>query len=255
MIRKAHFYWGNTTLPWFQHLAIRSFVAAHPSWEVMLWRPFDQTHYPAGADHTLEVEAVGVQVIHVDPDSLTGTSLEGYDSTNAWCQVSRSDALRHWLLYEHGGLWSDTDVLWFRSVKGSSLDQGDVAIIWDGDYVHTAVISANRTGATVLKTLLDRQREISPAYQPPGGQGPFGPGLWTETLLDPGKVSGLARARYIEFISEPNPESVAYHSRGARVPWGSMNVDNYAEQIRAAISSPEGEHLITAIDRVVPCLG
>jgi len=251
--RHAHFYWGNTTLPWFQYLSMWSFRIHHPDWRVTLYRPHphEQTAYPAGRCYFDDALKADIEMAFVDPDEVTGASLTGYDASSAWCQVFRSDVLRHWLLHRHGGIWSDVDVLYFRSVLGSSIDQGEVALVWDGEYAHTAVISAT-AGAEALRILVERQRALSPATQAPGGQSPFGPGFWVETFGSVENAPGVARARYIEFISEPNPESVAHHARGARIPWASMTPDNYAERIRDAIPSIEGEYAIQAIKEVLP---
>lgn len=231
--RRAYFYWGNVTLPWFQHLSVASFVKQHPNWQVTLWRPApdEQATYDAGRCYFPDVEVLpNVNFAEVNVEQTTCTSVTGYDASITWTQTIRSDALRNWLLYEHGGLWSDMDVLWFRSVEDSSLDNGKVSMVWESNWsmVYIGVLAAER-GSEAMAMLCAKQREKSPAVQNPGGQSPFAAKLWIETFGDPEKIPGFVCAKMTDFY-EP-PWSVACHAYGARIPWGSLTPENYANKI------------------------
>lgn len=228
MIKRAHFYWGNTTLPWLQSLSIRSFRHLHPDWEVNVYRPTTPCVYDIAADYWDTIR--GCTMHTIDVRAMTGCSLQGYDSTNAWMHTTWSDALRNHLLFTVGGLWSDVDVLWFRSVEGSTLDGDGVRLLWNSaDMVHNSLMSAATVHSRAFGMLCEMQRAISPAVQASGGQSPFGAELFQRTFGNYWGMPDMRQIREGEF--QGPPYSVARHFRAARILWASTTPDNYREKL------------------------
>ena len=118
--KKAHFYWGNSVLPFDRFLSIASFSANNRDWAVFMHRPLGlspeldtswETHEhkkikssPSGNcfwDSLSKLE--NVEIVEHDLDSLGDIS-----------EVHKSDFLRWELLANDGGLWSDIDILYLR---------------------------------------------------------------------------------------------------------------------------------------------
>lgn len=107
-------------MSWLQTKTVTTFHDLNPDWEILVYVPAErstseQDYIPdyTGEDYFSEVtEKDYVQVVQADFESL-GVTIEIPD-------ILRSDILRYHLLHEHGGLWSDFDVLWMKPVSALS---------------------------------------------------------------------------------------------------------------------------------------
>lgn len=115
----AHFYWGGAPLSYFRFKSIKSFADQNPDWTINLhttpginknvsWNGPEQKTKYTGPCYMANLGKIGVNLITHD---LRGTKFE-----NAH-HVHISDHLRWKLLYEVGGLWADSDILFFRSMN------------------------------------------------------------------------------------------------------------------------------------------
>lgn len=100
--------------------------------------------------------------------------------------------------------------------------------------------------------------------QVPGEQGPFGPILWLNTFGEAAGVPGLARVSQDEFLVAPTLDDasdwptagvVAYHCRAARIPWATINEDNYRDRIGEAVPKPAAAAITAVLDRALACTG
>jgi hypothetical protein len=247
MKKTCHFYWGNTKLPWLHSLSIRSFMHHHPGWEVTVWRPRrldDRCDYGVVSDHAKD--CAGAMWAGIEVDETTECWLTEHDPKNSWTQTTRSDALRLWLLHEHGGMWSDCDVLYFGSVEGSSLDGPGLRMWWGGDGVYNSLIAAT-PNHPALESLLARGRRESPMNQAPGGQSPFGAELFEHEFWHWVYIPDYHQIDPTEFHHAPYTR--AMHYRAARVMWASTTQSNYREKCA------DVPGLVPAIDRVLEALG
>lgn len=123
----ANFYWGSENMSFMRYLTIKSFKKYNPDWSIHLyvpkslsknktWEKVDQWHQQDSSDsqqiedyYKLLLEEEAVKVIPVD---FSNTPL-GNESSEA----HKSDYLRWNILYQNGGLWSDMDILYFKSMK------------------------------------------------------------------------------------------------------------------------------------------
>jgi Glycosyltransferase sugar-binding region containing DXD motif len=225
MIQKAHFYWGNTTLPWLQSLSILTFRKLHPDWEVNVYTSATPCVYDSVHDYWNTIEDCNIYTI--DVRDITGASLNGYPDNNPWHHTAWSDALRNYLLLTRGGVWSDVDVLWYARADGSSLDGPGVRMLWTFG-VSNGLIAAGSIGLDAFERLCKRQRFSSPAHQVPGGQSPFGPEMWEDEFGNPYGVPDFHQLHGHQF-HEP-PYSRAMHYRAARIQWVSITSANWREK-------------------------
>lgn len=122
--RKAHFYWGNERTSYLRYLSVASFKHHNPDWEVNLYVP-TQVHqggtaweagesYEGTAYHGRDYSALlyqmpGIRVREVD--------FSAFPEIAEAPETYKSDFFRWHILNEEGGLYADTDILFFRSLR------------------------------------------------------------------------------------------------------------------------------------------
>lgn len=113
-----HLYWDkNTPMSWLQALTVTSFRKYNPDWTINVYVPKQKylgaaKYIPSykGKDYFPTVESrTDINMIEVD--------LTSYNIDLNHHNILRSDILRYHLLYNHGGVWSDFDVLWLRPIE------------------------------------------------------------------------------------------------------------------------------------------
>jgi hypothetical protein len=121
----AHFYWGNTKLPFVRYLALYSFSKFNPDWQIILHcpdKPSDEfvktwTTGEHGSKARVEDVADYTDQLKNIPNLRVvtwNTKFLGGDKVN---EIFRSDILRWHLLSEFGGLWSDNDILYLKPMN------------------------------------------------------------------------------------------------------------------------------------------
>lgn len=115
----AHFYWGGTKLSYLRFMSVKSFRMVNPEWEIQVhvptvvserqpeWESFHQKNVQITSDWFDNLDTIdNLKIIKHDFDS--------YQFDNFAHEVHKSDFLRWKLLDEHGGLWSDIDILYTK---------------------------------------------------------------------------------------------------------------------------------------------
>jgi len=142
----AHFYWGESTLPYLRYLTIESFIKYNPDWTVILYYPKyrQQLHTWSTYEHNYEInftedyyeelKQLPIQFVEIDFDSI--------NIDNNLSEVHKSDYLRWNLLSTIGGLWSDMDIIYIDSMNHLSLNiennkNMDTLICYDGRFKHS----------------------------------------------------------------------------------------------------------------------
>lgn len=136
----AFFYWGAPVVPYLRYMCFKSFRKYNPDWKVILyvpvkltttqsWKTFENKQTFNTVDYGDRLEDLGVHVCPFDMESI------GF--SNDLPEVTKSDIIRLHLLHTIGGLWSDSDILYFRPL-GHVLPQTD----------HTAYFCYRRGGPT-----------------------------------------------------------------------------------------------------------
>jgi hypothetical protein len=116
----AHFYWGGGPLSYLRFLSVKSFKKLNPAWQVIVhmpninssalptWATFQQQNVNISKDFRDQLDTLNINIVIHDFNSY------GFD--NQAHEVHKSDFLRWKLLAEYGGLWSDIDILYIRSM-------------------------------------------------------------------------------------------------------------------------------------------
>lgn len=157
----GHFVWLGSPLPPLARENIETFKQHHPDWEVRIW-----TSIPEGMPADLH------QAILDAPK-----------------MAMRSDIVRLWVVYEHGGIYLDTDVHTLRSME--PLRYYEHFVPWERDgRVNNGIIGA-QDKSPVIGEMLRRVREIHAANAQPGHILAYGPDMTTAFLEESAEVNAL----------------------------------------------------------------
>lgn len=122
--KKAHFYWGNERTSFLRYMTLFSFRRWNPDWEIHLYRPSKMTKvdstwetwesYEAGSyqgqDYSKDVFRVPGLFLHeVDFSSVPDIS--------SAAETYKADLFRWFILAKVGGIFSDMDILFMRSMN------------------------------------------------------------------------------------------------------------------------------------------
>lgn len=142
--KTAFFYWGAPVLPYIRYMCFKSFRQYNPDWKVVLftptqltttqsWTSFENKQTFNTEDYSDRLNDLGVHVCKFDMEAI------GFPNTLS--EVLKSDIIRLHLLATVGGLWSDSDIIYFRPLS-HALPQTD----------HNAFFCFRRGGPTQENT-------------------------------------------------------------------------------------------------------
>lgn len=111
-----HLYWNKSSMSQLQTFTVSSFHKLNPGWKINVYVPKQNYHGNAkyipdytGKDYFYLVEQMNYVNIEV-------VDLNDYNINNDLHDILRSDILRYHKLYELGGVWSDFDIVWLKSM-------------------------------------------------------------------------------------------------------------------------------------------
>jgi len=116
-----HLYWGkNNPLTFLQYLTVVSFRDHHPNWVIKVYYPVKSSNNISwnnneqklkiiSKDYFDKLNEFGVEKIEVDFNKI------GFN--NNYSEVIKSDFFRYYILYKEGGIWSDFDIIYLKSLN------------------------------------------------------------------------------------------------------------------------------------------
>ena len=185
-----HMYWDRTSMSQLQTFTVDTFHKHNPDWTINVYIPKQPYTGPSryipnyvGKDYFYLVEQSRyVNIVDVD--------LNDYDIAIGLHNILRSDILRYNLLYNHGGVWSDFDVIWlkpmdhFRNIEyyGDTPinDVNAVVSLVNGSHGgHSIGIMIHCKHDQYAKALIDLTKKVKPPY----GHEVFGGGMLNSKYL------------------------------------------------------------------------
>lgn len=130
-----HLYWGGQNLSYLRYLTVVSFRQHNPDWKIKIHRPL----FPFGGGitwsdlpHSEKGLASAGEYAYIEKlaDSyveFVGHDFEKYGFENNIPETFKADYLRYLLLSTEGGVWSDFDILYFRSMNSMFLNRRENA--------------------------------------------------------------------------------------------------------------------------------
>ena len=126
-----HLYWGGQNLSYLRYLTVLSFRQKNPDWEIKIHRPLfpyfgkitwsEPPHVEKGMGTIGECDYIEkLEDLHV---KFVVHDFEKYGFRNSIPETYKADYLRYLLLSTEGGVWSDFDILYFRSMNFIALNK------------------------------------------------------------------------------------------------------------------------------------
>jgi len=118
----AHFYWGETKLPYLRYLTVSSFVKFNPDWTVKFYYPKKRQKQKSWSTHEhkydLNIKKNYYKQLRKLPIELIEYDIKKeLNISNEMSEVHKSDYLRWHLLSTVGGFWGDMDIVFFDSMN------------------------------------------------------------------------------------------------------------------------------------------
>lgn len=142
----CNFYFGGR-MPYLRYLSIKSFIDHNTDWKVNFYYPKYPTaeltwvthehKYRKNYDDCFDkVFNLKLEAIEVD--------MEDYDLSNKISEVHKADLMR-WKLLSEGGIFSDTDILYFDSLENLAINNDynepvDTVVCFGRDGHHTGLL-------------------------------------------------------------------------------------------------------------------
>lgn len=182
----AHFYWGGGKLLYIRFLSIKTFMKYNPGWRVVFWYPKEPFKgrswytdmYPPKIDEKIckdylpEIEKLNIRMVPVDFRSL--------GARQNLSEVHKNDYIRVSALHLYGGLWSDTDIIYFKGVESLKVNipenTGKEVYVCIAGYGHSTGFNMAKPSSIFFNTMVNNMnREYHPQkYQC------WGPDMWNK---------------------------------------------------------------------------
>lgn len=116
----VHFYFGGKKMSYLRYLTIKTFAEQNPEWHIKYyypteanpvesWDTFEQKYDDNWDDYTPQI-LNNKSIVHTQVD------FSSLGADNKMSEVHKSDYLRWILLASGGGLWSDMDIIFYKSI-------------------------------------------------------------------------------------------------------------------------------------------
>jgi hypothetical protein len=238
----CHFYWGGANLVYLRYLTVKTFIKFNPDWDVVLWYPVkpymgkswggtghDLINSDLCKDYLPDLMDLEITKIPVDFEKMN------FPGNTA--EIHKADYMRIELLKQHGGVWSDLDIIYFKpltDLKANTSENKDKEVyVCTGDYGHSTGFNMARPDSQFFNHLSDR---LSAEYNPDNYQC-WGPDLFNKYYkkveLIPGAVNlsmDVVYAHNCHNVNELlngaaprfNDESIGCHWYAGNQLWGKF---------------------------------
>lgn len=156
--KKCHLVWNkHKPLSWLQSLTVRSFFRYNPDWEItvhLIVNKLKENIYTNDYEGEDFFDLVRLTA------KIKEVKIEG-----DFCSIQASDILRMKILYEHGGIYSDFDMLWLKPM--SEFDFETTVCYYPGPGAHFNMSNiVSEPGGEFLKEVIEKQSKVrSKDYQ------------------------------------------------------------------------------------------
>jgi mannosyltransferase OCH1-like enzyme len=119
--KTIHFYWDGSPMPFLCFLTVFSFTKLNPDWKIKIYSPLFKSEKQPWLTDEQKIKYNGKDYFSNLKDlencSFITFDFEKIGISNEISEVQKSDFLRWHLLSTEGGVWSDFDIIYFRSLK------------------------------------------------------------------------------------------------------------------------------------------
>ncbi len=115
--KKLHLYWDKSKMSKLQVFTVETFHNLNPDWEILIYVP-DKAY--TGTDRYVPdyvSKDYFYLIENMDFIKIIPININDYVVTTEIHDILRSDIFRYHILYKHGGMWSDFDVIWIKPMS------------------------------------------------------------------------------------------------------------------------------------------
>lgn len=123
--KEINFYWSGK-MPYLRYLSALSFKRLNPEWKIILWTSAVkslartwQTYELNYADNYDDWNDKFFDLCN----NVFPADFEDFGVSNNISEVHKSDLLRYWILNKYGGVYSDTDIIYFNPISVLSVNR------------------------------------------------------------------------------------------------------------------------------------
>jgi glycosyltransferase involved in cell wall biosynthesis len=127
-----HLYWDGNPLSFLNLITVLSFNEYHKFWKINVFVPIIKTETISWKTHEQKIKYTGKDYFNKLYDIpnvfIHKIDLDQIGFYNDASEVIKSDYFRYYILQEHGGLWSDFDIIYTASVEDKMNFKEDTVI-------------------------------------------------------------------------------------------------------------------------------
>lgn len=172
----CHFYWGGGKLIYMRYLSVKSFMKYNPDWQIYFWYPMKSfagrswgTEFDPNSikdelckDYLSELLELPINKMPIDFINL------GFKDDAP--EVHKNDYMRIFTLYCYGGVWSDTDIIYFKSLNELKVNKEEnrnkqVYVCISPDYGHSTGFNMAIKDNEFFKKLIDKYSDDYKRYE------------------------------------------------------------------------------------------
>ncbi|BCS83206.1 putative glycosyltransferase [Cotonvirus japonicus] len=188
-----HLYWNGNQFTILHLMTVKSFMLYNPDWIVNVyypkttkntvnptWKSTEQKYVYNGPNFLELLKTLNINYISIDFDEI-GFFNDAND-------VYKSDYLRWYLLYNHGGMWSDFDVLYIKKITGKLFETScrncEIKDIEQGIYYFDSVFPIGLLMASKNNIFFKKCCENSLKYYNTDNYQSIGACMWNSLFKD-----------------------------------------------------------------------
>ena len=176
--KQLHLYWDGSNMSRLQTFTVESFHKLNPDWKINIYMP--ETKYNGSMRFAFIPDYKGPDYFHtivqLDYVNVIKIDLNTYGIQSDLHGILRSDIFRYHILYNIGGVWSDFDVFWLKSMEHFRNIEyhGNTPIEEVTDVVsfihgtgggHSIGIMIHAKNTAYMRSVLETVKSVKPPYK------------------------------------------------------------------------------------------
>lgn len=164
--KEINFYWSGK-MPYLRYLSALSFKRLNPEWKITLWtseiKSQIRTWQTRELNYAQNWDDWSDRFFDLC-DNVFPIDFEEFGVSNDISEVHKSDLLRYWILNHHGGVYSDTDIVFFNPIVSLSVNSKEnravETFVCISGYGHSNGFFMATAGSGFFGRMFDEARKV-----------------------------------------------------------------------------------------------
>jgi hypothetical protein len=154
-------------MPYIRYLSALSFKRLNPDWEIIIWT--SQVKSKVRTWNSFELNYAEnwddwTEKFYELSDEFHAVDFKDFGVSNNISEVHKSDLLRYWILNTYGGVYSDTDIVYFNPIVDLSVNckenRAVETFVCIGGYGHSCGFFMASVGSGFFKRMFDEAGDV-----------------------------------------------------------------------------------------------